>query len=602
MILAFSPHTWCSSFHAAVPLLLLLMMMMMIVPLPPMVEAWTPAQSSSFIGDGRRAVWRPVCTSMLSSSLHSHHSHHGAIWTMYQEEEEEEISSSGTNPMNAWTVLSTTERWICRTLDQTNHAAAAAAASTTSRTNNNSKNNNPYVRKEISYYCEAPPISDTTTTTSTTALVLFVASLFRHLKEIRHIGEQHIQYEMKLQQPPQDDDRSHTSSSSPVTRTTLRQTHVIVVPFHTVLSESFVVFDTICQTIQQMRRHARDYYYHKHPTSSRPTDNEEDDYSISINCAHLHPLYGPPPRTTNDNDNDEYNHDPKYREYQQQRLLARQSPYPTIVMEVRVTPMIPPLEFVSPPTPSMSRNHHHQDTTTTNQNPTSSSSSTTAISWSDIQKLEALFGQSAYLKENNHHIETVVSSSAASSSSEWTDHPSAEDSMDVERTEEDENYLWDHVVGNTLHEIVVPPPVPFIRTPIQQIQEWSGRPTPTTTPPPQISSVTTTNTTHADEAYEYVFTNIAMLLENDDDDPSSTARYYLVFSHFLLHAATSFEQFTTEVQQLYTILQQVDATYHHQTSSSKLTMTTYHPEHIQSTHRSPFPLLVLERTENMIRS
>ena len=520
------------------------------------VSAWTP---SSFHGGALR----------LTASSASRITRMSKKWTMYQEEESTAPSdhpnaNANANNINAWTVLTTTERWISQTL-----ANANAEPSRTGGTN-------PYVRKEVSYYCE--PVADvsfSTTSKTTTAaaqpLFLFAASIFRHLKEIRLVGEQHIQCEMKR--------LMKKNSDSNDARTTLRQTHVIVIPSRT-LSQSFVLFDQILQTVNQIRRNARDYYASSRRPHGKAQEEEEDDddyYSVSINCAHLHPLFGSAIPTTTPTGMTNRNHinskideseenDPRYQEYQKQRLLARQSPYPTIVMEVRVSPT--PTQFLrssplAPPTLDRPYDNHTPPTP-----------ETSSIAKTDIQKLEALFGQSAYIKEENIVIDesTLPTSSSTSGIN----------------TRADDNYLWDHVLGTTIPEFVVP------KSSKQLAQEWISLYNEHRSNTPRVS-FTSTNTTQVDEAYEYVFTNIAMLLDdattnddidNDDDDGSI---YYLVFSHFLPHAATSFDKFTRDVELLSTILLSSHG------STASLTLATYHPEHIQATHRSPVPILAVER-------
>lgn len=150
---------------------------------------------------------------------------------------------------------------------------------------------------------------------------------------------------------------------------TLRQTQVVVIPSNPAF-DSFFVFDDLIQAINQARRNARDFVtYH---------DIEaEDDWSIAINCAHMHPQYGE--RTAKQKmadlrQEDEVGEvDVNLEAYKKAKLAARRSPYPSIVIELRSTP--------SPDFAATSSN--------------SAASNSEGVSSEDVQKLEALFGKSA---------------------------------------------------------------------------------------------------------------------------------------------------------------------------------------------------------------
>ena len=84
---------------------------------------------------------------------------------------EKKGSSNGNkSPLNAWSVLATTEEWISATLNSATNAANGGQ--------------NPYTRKEVSYVCE---------TSADQAMI--VANIFRRLKEARQLGEQHGEQE-----------------------------------------------------------------------------------------------------------------------------------------------------------------------------------------------------------------------------------------------------------------------------------------------------------------------------------------------------------------------------------------------------------------------
>lgn len=138
-----------------------------------------------------------------------------------------------------WSVLTTTERWICQNISR---CAAQTPGIKKGRNTNKKKEQQqkedyedkqyPFSRKEVYYVCE----------TSHECSLSFVASIFRNIKEAREIGEVHGQHEYEYEYGPghdQDQDQDHndnqdhnhnrqqrktTSSSS------LRQTVIVVIP------------------------------------------------------------------------------------------------------------------------------------------------------------------------------------------------------------------------------------------------------------------------------------------------------------------------------------------------------------------------------------
>ena len=92
------------------------------------------------------------------------------------------------------------------------------------------------------------------------------------------------------------------------------------------------------------------------------------------------------------------------------------------------------------------------------------------------------------------------------------------------------------------------------------------------------------DTKHVDAAYEFVFSSIAMMMENVD----AHTRSYLILPNFVPTSATSFEKFATEVEN---ILKTIPS------SLSSMTMTTFHPEHISTKDRCDVPVFVLQKKE-----
>ena len=103
---------------------------------------------------------------------------------------------------------------------------------------------------------------------------------------------------------------------------------------------------------------------------------------------------------------------------------------------------------------------------------------------------------------------------------------------------------------------------------------------------------TVSETTHVDEAYEFVFTNLAMqtssFLPNSStagDEAGAQKRQYLVMPHFLSNSATSLEKFATQVTNIVSTLPPV---------RNKVDVTMLHPEHIEEDKRCPVPVVVLQ--------
>jgi hypothetical protein len=295
--------------------------------------------------------------------------------------------------------------------------------------------------------------------------------------------------------------------------------------------DSFKTFDGLIESINKARRNARDYVTDtklvKLDDDQSLTDSE---WSVSVNCAHLHPDFGKKTAAETLQEMQEQEAsgeaiDLVYEEYQAKKLLARQSPFPTIVIEVRS--QSPPDFGDAPP----------------QQKPTSSASAEAAlddkVSSDDIQKLEALFGKSA-------HIESKSSGSG-----------------------DDDFYdAIGYLIGDEVNA----------ETPLQMAQQWALDNDPHVS---EMSAFTESRTAQVDEAYEYIFTNIAMLCEAK----GLVERQYLVMPHFLSAAATSFEKFSKEVNTMISHLPDL---------KDKVDIVTFHPEHVDSNKRSPVPLFVLQ--------
>jgi hypothetical protein len=280
----------------------------------------------------------------------------------------------------------------------------------------------------------------------------------------------------------------------------------MVIPSVPECSDSFAVFDALLQAINQARRAARDW-------RTAPS-LDHDRWSVVLHCAHLHPSFG----EGSDDDAAEEEATETDQKYQRQRLAARRSPYPTLVLEVRAAPTPEPWQ-PAPPT----------------------SSSRAADATSDMHRqLEALLGRSAHLKE------------------------------------ESTRDFWD-ALGHSLPEVTT-------QTPLQRAQDWVAA-----TWQLDAATVTTSDAQAMDEAYAFLFTNIAMFLQAPPATSSSSPSYFLVLPQLFPTSATSLERFVEHVDG---ILGAFGA------AVPAVTLTCYHPEHVRPEQRAPTPVIGLAYPPN----
>jgi hypothetical protein len=90
---------------------------------------------------------------------------------------------------------------------------------------------------------------------------------------------------------------------------------------------------------------------------------------------------------------------------------------------------------------------------------------------------------------------------------------------------------------------------------------------------------TTTDCQYVDEAYEFVFNNIAM------QQFRNNVAQYLVYTNFVSSSATSFEKFARECVGLVDTMPSL---------RGKIELSTLHPEHIDESKRCPVPVLVMK--------
>ena len=252
---------------------------------------------------------------------------------------------------------------------------------------------------------------------------------------------------------------------------------------------------------------------------------------MSVNCAHLHPNFGEktPEQELKDliEEEEAGEVDLNLQEYKKRRLQARQSPYPSVVVEVRA--MLPP-DFSGPPpsgpvTPDPIEDIDDRE-----------------IDSEFLQSLEALFSKSTLQKDGGFY-----------------------------------DSISSHM--DTVSAV----------TPMTLAQNWIAA------NDPQFDiaacAFTTSDTPHVDEAYEFVFTNLAMQTSQfltpveKSMEIGAQKRQYLVLPNFVTCSATSLEKFAVEVENIISTIPSIHG---------KVQVTCFHPEHIRDEKRCPIPVFVLQ--------
>mmetsp|Transcript_35188 Transcript_35188/g.84899 ORF Transcript_35188/g.84899 Transcript_35188/m.84899 type:complete len:501 (-) Transcript_35188:185-1687(-) len=434
------------------------------------------------------------------------------------------------NNANVWSVLANTERWISDTLDRSNraelkrqqqqqqqqqaenkkpmHFADEKKEPTSSSSSEQGAGDNPYARKEVTYVCETGD-----------ELSVVVGGIFRRVREARELGESHGRgVESRLGE-----------NSQP---TTMRQTNVVVIPNCDDLSK-FHIFDKLVQAINQARRSSRDFVLKK-------KENDDDkEWIVSINCAHLHPQYGVPTPEEQlaalKHEEEEGEIDVNLQEFKKQREAARRSPYPSVIVEVQSTP---------PPDFGARRDEAAMEAAARDMEASSKADEDRDVTSEDVKRLEALFGMSAAKKSS-----------------------SADDPFYDALGE---------AFGNK--QIVT-------QTPLSMAQNWVLQNDPAFKE--HTSTFTNSKTRHVDAAYEYVFGNLAILNAEDGSvspRPKRGQKSYVVLPNFVPTSATSFDRFAGQVSNIIRTMPSM---------SEKVMVSTFHPEHVDAGTRSPVPIIVL---------
>ena len=262
--------------------------------------------------------------------------------------------------------------------------------------------------------------------------------------------------------------------------------------------------------------------------------------SVSINCAHLHPQYGTPTPeqqlATMKNEEAEGEIDVNMEEYKKRRDEARRSPYPSVIVEVQSTP---PPDFGA-----SSRKRDEEAMMEAAAAAAEIAAKADAdVTSDDVKKLEALFGMSAAKKSSG-------------------DDP-----------------FYD-ALGEAFGDKQI-----VSQSPLSQAQNWVLQNDPAFSE--QTSTFTDSDTSHVDAAYEYVFNNLAMLNAADGtvtSKPVNGQKSYVVLPNFLPTSATSFDRFAGQVSNIIRVIPSL---------ADKVMVSTFHPEHVMKSTRSPVPIVVI---------
>lgn len=312
----------------------------------------------------------------------------------------------------------------------------------------------------------------------------------------------------------------------------MRLTQVLVIPSNSDLLD-WQVFDNLVMAINQARRNARDYVtdVSLDKLDDRMFGEEENkDWVVSINCAHLHPKFGEktPEQELMELQNEPEEIDLNLEDYKKRRMLARRSPFPSIVVEVRA---MPPPEFTPPPpsAPVSPEPSEEEEKEPENQDA------------DFVQQLELLFSKS---------------------------------SLDESKKKGD----FYGSIGSHLEEISIVTPMSMAQKWITQNDELFDA---------EKCAFTVEDTPHVDEAYEFLFTNLAMqstqFLGNGEGDAQK--RQYMVLPNFCTSSATSMEKFAAQAVNIIDTMP---------TLRGKVALECLHPENIEANKRCPVPVIALQ--------
>ncbi|GMH55933.1 hypothetical protein TrLO_g15808 [Triparma laevis f. longispina] len=172
-----------------------------------------------------------------------------------------------------------------------------------------------HLRKEVSYSLE-----------STTSPCTLISHLFTRITSQTKLGSSHS--------------TNYPSTSIPPYRSTM----MVVCPN---VFEEFEEFNRVVKTVMEVRRNGRSFntmgvVEGMREMVAKELGEEDDEWQTSVNLAHLHPNFRnedtPPPTPESpyeDLSDEERQYQEKIKLHKLKKTLARQSPYPTVVVEVR---------------------------------------------------------------------------------------------------------------------------------------------------------------------------------------------------------------------------------------------------------------------------
>lgn len=359
--------------------------------------------------------------------------------------------------------------------------------------------------------------------------IMAVAGIFRRLKEAREMGEEHARCEKELIE-----DRGYQYIPG-----TMRQTLVLVIPFCKYFNQ-FSRYEKVIQAINQARKNTLDLMTEA-AFEKLLEQTDEEEWDVNVNAASLHPKYGK--KTAGDilaqmKIQDTVGEvDVNAEDRADRKDKARRSPYPSLVIEVKSTP---PGQV--DPTTGQTEIRYNENLVEDIQEKSASKDV--------IVKLEKLFAQSAQLRASE------------------------------EPDNEDAFYKAIGKVSN-IEEILPNSPVVTARNWVANEDIMYD---------PHISTFTSSDAKHADAAFEFVFSSLAIQSYNPKralkrKEFNFGSRSYLVMPHFSSSSATSLGVFTRNVE---CIIGSIDKL------KNRVSVIDYHPEHINVERRAPVPLVVLQ--------
>ena len=287
----------------------------------------------------------------------------------------------------------------------------------------------------------------------------------------------------------------------------------------------------------------------------------------------MHPKYGykTPEQELKDLKEEEDNDgdiDLNLQEYKKQRIIARRSPYPSVVIEVLA--MAPPTYTAPSPTGPVSpksidatdiegkiaggKDSGTNDVDDDDDDDGDGDSAPSSSSATDDMKIDAEFV---------NQLEALFSRS----------------SLDDKSNKDGDFY---ESIGSHIETFSAV-------TPLMVAQNWID------TNDPLFNATkcafTVSDATYVDEGYEFVFTNLGMQTSQfivGDVQAGAQKRQYLVMSHFLSSSATSLEKFTIQAGKIIRTLPLV---------GDKVDVSCLHPEHVDKDKRCPVPVIILQWKE-----